>query len=135
MTEFRVLTDDSWVSGQLEVDDVHRAADQGVDLIVNNRPDGEEPGQLSGEQIEAAARAAGIRYAAVPIRGRPTEAQAREVEVLLTGRSGKALLFCRSGMRSAAVWAMAAVAAGAISPEDARALAASAGYDLSGLPL
>ena len=43
-------------------------------------------------------------------------------------------MFCRSGMRSAATWAMAQRLDGA-DPYDLRAAAASAGYDLSRLPL
>ena len=36
-------------------------------MLVNNRPDGEEPGQPLGTEIEAAARAAGIDYRYIPI--------------------------------------------------------------------
>ncbi len=132
---FRALTDDLWIAPQLTTADVQVAADQGVALIVNNRPDGEEPGQPDGVEIAAAARAAGIEYVAVPIAGRPGPGDARALRQALAVRQGRALLYCRSGMRSAAVWALAATGAGEIGAEDARALAAAAGYDLSGLLL
>ena len=135
MTDFRILTDDVWASPQLTPADVSEAADRGVTLIVNNRPEGEQPDQPTGAEIEAAAREAGVAYAAVPIQGRPRPDQAAQIGDLLARNTGKALMYCRSGMRSTAAWAMAATASGAISAEDARALAASAGYDLSGLPL
>ena len=44
------------------------------------------------------------------------------------------MFFCRSGMRSAAAWAMAERRAGA-EPDALREAAAAAGYDLSRLPL
>jgi uncharacterized protein (TIGR01244 family) len=46
----------------------------------------------------------------------------------------KAVFFCRSGMRSAAAWAMARRLAGA-DPDRLREAAAVAGYDLGGVPL
>ena len=46
----------------------------------------------------------------------------------------KAVFFCRSGMRSAAAWAMADRLAGG-EPDVLRDAAATAGYDLSRVPL
>lgn len=132
---FHRITDDVWVSPQITEDDVARAAAQGATLIVNNRPDDEEPGQLSGDRVAAAARAHGLDYVAVPVRGRPDAEAAAHVGRALASASGPALMFCRSGMRSAAAWAMAATATGALDADTARALARDAGYDLSGLPL
>jgi uncharacterized protein (TIGR01244 family) len=47
-------------------------------MVVNNRPDGEEPGQPLGVEIEQAATAAGMEYRSIPIiRGiGPADAQA-----------------------------------------------------------
>ena len=64
---FRTLTDRILVAPQISVDDVAEAQAQGVTMIVNNRPDDEEPGQVNGAQIEAAALKAGIDYIAVPV--------------------------------------------------------------------
>ena len=46
---------------------VAEAAAQGVTLVVNNRPDGESPDEPQGAEIEAAARAAGLDYVAIPV--------------------------------------------------------------------
>ena len=39
----------------------------GVTLIINNRPDGEDPSAPQSADIEAAARGAGMKYIAIPI--------------------------------------------------------------------
>jgi uncharacterized protein (TIGR01244 family) len=44
-------------------------------------------------------------------------------------------MYCRSGTRSAITWALAIRSLGRGEPEDLRAAAAAAGYDLSRLPL
>ena len=61
------------VSPQIQPGDVAAAAAMGVTTIVNNRPDGEEPGQPAGAEIEAAARAAGLAYRPIS-RRRPAGA-------------------------------------------------------------
>lgn len=112
---------------QLNVGDLDQAAAQGIRLIVNNRPDGEEPGQPSSADIEAAARAAGLDYRHIPVAGGFTpeqvEAMARALE------RGPVLAFCRSGTRSTFLWALARSARGVPAGESVAA-AAAAGYDL-----
>ena len=63
----RQLDDKVMVSGQIHPSDVAGFKQLGVTMIVNNRPDGEEPGQPLGSAIEQAAREAGIEYRSVPI--------------------------------------------------------------------
>ncbi|HYI40814.1 MAG TPA: TIGR01244 family sulfur transferase [Allosphingosinicella sp.] len=113
--------------GQLDVGDVDEAAAAGIRLIVNNRPDGEEPGQPSSAEIEAATRAAGLDYRHIPISaGLPPE----QVEAMAQAlEQGPVLAFCRSGMRSTFLWALARAARGAPA-EESVAAAAAAGYDL-----
>ncbi len=129
----RALSESVWTSPQLAPETLILLAEAGVGRIVNNRPDGEEPDQPSAAEMQAAATAAGLDYRWIPISGMPSPAQAAAVaEALEDGTP--TVLFCRSGMRSSAAWAMAACAAGA-DPETVRAAAAAAGYDLSRLPL
>ena len=61
------LTDAISVAPQIAPEDVARARDEGFATIVNNRPDGEAPGQPEGNAIRAAAEAAGLRYIAIPV--------------------------------------------------------------------
>ncbi len=112
---------------QLTPADVDEAAAAGIRLIVNNRPDGEDPGQPSSDEIEAAARAAGLDYRHIPVAGTfpPDRVQAM-AEAL---EQGPVLAFCRSGMRSTFLWALARAARGAPT-EESVAAAAAAGYDL-----
>lgn len=124
------------VSGQISPDDVVMLKATGVGLIINNRPDQEEAGQPTGAEIEAAARAAGMRYLAIPIRGVPDPHAVAEMGAALNDLEpgDGAHLFCRSGMRSAMAWAMAERLGGA-DADALRAAAAGAGYDLARAPL
>jgi uncharacterized protein (TIGR01244 family) len=98
----RQLDDRTLVSGQIAPEEVAGLAAQGITVLVNNRPDFEEPGQPRASDIESAAEQAGIAYRFVPIiRGiGPADVEAMQ-EALRETRDGKLLAFCRSGARSA----------------------------------
>ncbi|HEX8239438.1 MAG TPA: TIGR01244 family sulfur transferase [Allosphingosinicella sp.] len=115
---------------QLTVGDVDEIAAAGIRLIVNNRPDGEEPAQPSSAAIEAAARAAGFDYRHIPVAGGfPPERVEAMAEAL---EQGPVLAFCRTGTRSTFLWALARASRGAPADESV-ALAAAAGYDLGAI--
>jgi uncharacterized protein (TIGR01244 family) len=120
----------TWVAGQITPEQVPSLAQQGFTIIVNNRPDGEEPGQPAAAEIEAAARAAGIEYRHVPVSSGLSEAQVAAMSDALEASGGKALAFCRSGTRSTYLWALARRSCGDDADEIARK-AAAAGYDLT----
>ena len=103
----RELDDKVLVSGQIRPDEVAALRTQGVTLIVNNRPDGEKPGQPLGAEIEEAAAAAGIDYRSVPIIRGIGPADADAMRDAISSSPGKVLAFCRSGTRSALAWALA----------------------------
>lgn len=126
---FRRVDDGFWVSPQIGAEDIEAARALGVQVIVNNRPDDEEPGQIAGATLEAAARAAGLAYVSAPVRGGPTEAEVQAMSQALA--QGPTLAFCRSGTRSILTWALSQIISGARSREDVVALARNAGYDLS----
>ncbi|HWQ85298.1 TIGR01244 family sulfur transferase [Brevundimonas sp.] len=129
----RPLSPTVWTSPQLAPEVLADLAASGVQRIISNRPDGEDPGQPTAAEMEAAARNAGLDFGWVPVSGTPGPAQAAAVrELLADGRP--TVMFCRSGTRSAAAWAMAERLRG-VDAEDLRAAAAGAGYDLSRLPL
>jgi uncharacterized protein (TIGR01244 family) len=131
---FRTLDERTLVAGQIHPDDIAAAKASGVTSIVNNRPDGEEPGQPQAGEIEAAARAAGLDYRDIPIgHSGLSEAQIRAMaEAIDAAADGKLLAFCRSGTRSTYLWALARASRGEPA-EDIVRKAAAAGYDLTPL--
>jgi uncharacterized protein (TIGR01244 family) len=110
--QIRHLTDDFAVTGQLSADDIPAIAAQGFKTLINNRPDGEAgPAQPPSEDIERAARAAGLAYVYLPVvSGRLTPADAVAMKQALAAAPTPVLAFCRSGARSANLYVMAQTA-------------------------
>ncbi|HEY8571703.1 TIGR01244 family sulfur transferase [Phenylobacterium sp.] len=133
MSDFRRVTEDLSVAPQISVDDVDEAARQGFKTIINNRPDGEDPSQPSGHEIEAAATAAGLAYVHLPVRGGPTPEQVDATARLMADADKPILAFCRSGTRSIVTWSLAQAQTGARSRDELIDLGRGAGYDLSGV--
>lgn len=133
MTEFRRVTEDFSVSPQIEPADMAAAAAQGFTLVINNRPDGEVPDQPSSAEMEAAARAAGMDYVHIPVKGSPTEEQVTANRVAIEDADGPVLAFCRSGTRSIVTWSIGQALSGVRSRSELSALGRQAGYDLSGV--
>jgi uncharacterized protein (TIGR01244 family) len=133
MSDFRRVTEDLSVAPQISVGDVAEAARQGFRLIINNRPDGEAPGQPTSAEIEAAARSAGLDYLHIPVTGGPTPAQVEAERVALDAADGPVLAFCRSGTRSIVTWSIGQAQSGERSRGELIGLGQAAGYDLSGV--
>jgi len=133
LEKIRKLRADFWAAQQIAVEDVQAAADMGVTLIVNNRPDGETPGQPKSADIEAAAKAAGLAYAHIPVGMRgvtPAHTGALE-RAIDDAPDGVTLAFCKTGLRSALVFAYAQARFG--KPVDQIiAEAQAAGFDIAG---
>lgn len=128
---FRQLDDRMSVAPQIDAADVAAAAAQGVVLIVNNRPDGEEPDAPQGAEIEAAARAARIGYLAIPVgHGGFSQPQVDALADALAAAAGPVLAYCRSGTRSTLLWSLARAKLGD-APSELREKAGRAGYDLT----
>jgi uncharacterized protein (TIGR01244 family) len=129
---FRKISDTFLAAPQISVADIAAAKEQGVTMIINNRPDGEEPDAPQSDEIETAAKAAGMDYAAIAV----THAgfSYPQIEAMNTALSkadgGKVLAYCRSGTRSTLLWALAQAKSG-MHPAEISARAESAGYDVS----
>lgn len=127
---FRTVTDTFLASPQISTDDVAEAAQQGVTLIINNRPDDEDPGQPAGGAIAAAAQDAGLTYVAIPVTHAGFSVpQVDAMRKAIDENGGKTLAFCRSGTRSTLLWALAEAQTGR-DPEAIATDAANAGYDV-----
>jgi uncharacterized protein (TIGR01244 family) len=128
---FRKLDDSVLVAPQLAIADVAEAARQGIVSVINNRPDGEEPDAPQGAEIEAAARAAGLDYLAIPVTHAGFSGpQIAAMATALESARGPVLAYCRSGTRSTLLWALARTQLGD-DKATLQAKAAAAGYDLS----
>jgi uncharacterized protein (TIGR01244 family) len=126
----RQLDDKTLVAGQLAPEDLPGLKEQGVTLVVNNRPDNEDDGQPLSADLEAAALAAGLEYRHIPIRYGmgPSDVESMREAMHATGE-GKLLAFCRSGNRSTLAWAVARAEDGA-EPEELHRCAEAAGFSL-----
>jgi uncharacterized protein (TIGR01244 family) len=133
MADIRKVTDDFSVAPQIAPADLAAAAASGFTLVINNRPDGESPGQPTSAEMEAAAKAAGLDYVHIPVIGGPGPAQVQAVAQAIAEAKGPVLAFCRSGTRSIVTWSIGQAQSGARPRGDLVSLGADAGYDLSGV--
>ncbi len=121
------------VSQQISPEDCAVARGEGYTAIVNNRPDGEVPGQPSAAMMRAAAEAAGLHYSDIPVdHTGMSMPQVEAMAAAMAAAGGPLLAFCRSGTRSTNLWALAA-ALGGDDPDAIVEAAAGGGYDVSGM--
>lgn len=117
------------VCGQLQPGDVDALADAGFRSLVCNRPDLEEPGQPSADQIEHLARAHGLAWASIPVTSASLDdADVRAFKIALDNLPRPILAYCRSGNRCCVLWALAR--AGTKPEGQLTDTAAAAGYNL-----
>jgi uncharacterized protein (TIGR01244 family) len=128
---FRKLTNNIYAAPQIGLAEIAEASVLGVTLIINNRPEGESEDQTPGAEIEAAARAAGMDYLAIPVTHSGfSEPQVKAMADALDKASGGVLAYCRSGTRSTLLWALAESSQGG-DPDALTNMAAKAGYDVT----
>jgi len=101
---------DVCVAAQLEPTAMADVAKAGFRSVINNRPDFEGgPSQPTSASIEAAATAAGLQYAYLPVSGAfQTPEQIAQFAELLKDLPRPILAFCRSGTRSGNLFRQAA---------------------------
>lgn len=93
-------------AGQLTAEDMAIAAELGFRSIINNRPDGEAAGQPTSEELEAAAKLAGLAYHYLPVvPNQVTPDLLQQFADIYTQVDQPTLAFCRTGNRSTQVWA------------------------------
>ena len=121
------------VSAQPELAAFGGFAGQGFTAVINSRPDGEEPGQPGNAAEAAAARAASLDYAFVPVTGATiTEADIRAFQNAMRRAKGLVLAHCKSGMRALTLHVLGEVLDGRMKREDVEAFGARHGFALSG---
>jgi uncharacterized protein (TIGR01244 family) len=129
--QLRWLDETIAVSPQVPAEALPDIAAQGVVMLINNRPDGEDHGQPTSAEMEQAARAAGLAYRHIPVtHGGLSQTQVDAMSQALAEAGGPVLGYCRAGVRSIFLWALARSQAGDDRDEIMRK-ASQAGYDLS----
>ena len=128
--DIRRITPDYAVSPQIEPEDLPEIAAQGFRTVVCNRPDAENPMELSSEVMRIAAEAAGLRFIDNPVT-HPTMTPERIATQAAALGDGPVLAYCASGTRSSILWSLAQ--AGRMPAEEILSATARAGYDLSAL--
>ena len=132
MSDFRILTGLVAVSPQIGTADIDEAAEAGVTLIINNRPDGEEVGQPTNDELKAYAESKGIKWAHIPVAGGALSFEpVGQMAECIFKADGPILAFCRSGTRSCTLWALAQNLSDDYSVEGIIGAASDVGYDLS----
>ena len=102
----------------------------GYRAIICNRPDGESSDQPGFNRIEAEAAAAGLQMRYVPaVSGAIGPGDVRAFAAALEELPGPVLAYCRTGTRSAILWALSEAPSRPVA--DILQRAAGAGYDLS----
>jgi uncharacterized protein (TIGR01244 family) len=125
---FVKLSDSLAVCAQIQPEDIAGVAAAGYKVLVNNRPDGEQPGQPTNAEMAALAAEAGLEYCYMPVGhadfpGADFEAFSQ----LMDNPEKPVLAYCRSGTRCANLW----VASRSESERDnAIAQAQRSGFDL-----
>jgi uncharacterized protein (TIGR01244 family) len=121
-------------AGRLDRGDIEALAAAGVRTIINNRPDGEDPGQLPAADARRVAEARGIAYHHIPITAATlSRANVDAFAAVLRDAPAPVVAHCRSGTRSTLLWALTRMREGA----DSLSLVAEAaqhGIDIASLP-
>jgi len=130
--ELKRINEHVTVSPQISPEDIPTLKARGFTTIINNRPDGEAPGQPTSDVIQRAAQAAGLVYHFIPLgRDGVSPDMVERTKEALAGSEGPVFCYCRSGTRSTTLWALSQ--AGRKPASEIIAEAAAAGYDMSHL--
>ena len=103
--DIRQINDEYAVTGQITVEDLDQIKAQGFKSLVCHRPNEEEPGQPSFEEIAARAAELGLEIKHVPVGRMGVDADAVNGMVDALDELPRPMLgYCRSGARSTAIY-------------------------------
>jgi len=125
-----------WIAGQITPQQVEGLAARGMTAIIDLRPDDEEAGQPSSQQVGNAAERAGLSFSYAPVErgGLPEQAAVDAVSRALLHQGTTVVLYCHSGRRAARAWALAEASRdGGLEAEAIEAAAKSAGQPVDDL--
>ena len=131
------LDENFYIAGQLVAEDFSKAKELSFTIIINNRPDGEEPGILSVSEAKQLASDFNIEYLHLPMaNGQPLpEDLIPSMQLALQqvkDKNGKILAHCRTGTRSSFLWGIIQLLEGNKTSDEVIAISSAAGINLTG---
>ena len=126
------LSPDFSVTPQIEAADIAELAARGFQSIIGNRPEGEAPDQPAWSSLAVEAERQGMSARQIPVvPGQISPDDVRRFAEALRDLPTPIAAFCRTGTRSAMLWAFANP--NGLSVDERIATAAAQGYDLAPL--
>ena len=120
------------IGSQPNLSDFNVLRDFGYLSVISNRPDGEEPGQLTAEEASLGAEAAGLGYGFQPVTlNAITEGDVRKFQQHVAKLEGPVFAHCRSGTRSLTLWILGEVLDGRMAPSEIIPFGRQFGVDLN----
>ena len=130
--EIKTLSPFLSVTSQIQPADIAGIAALGYKAIINNRPDGESDDQPRSAELAEAAAGHKLAYCEIPVvAGQIDDANIYAFTEALEELRGPALAFCRTGTRSATLWALSS--ARRLDADAILKVTADAGYELQAL--
>ena len=103
---FKTLDKDYAVSGQVLPSQIPAVAAAGFKSIVCARPDNEDHGQHSFDEVAREAEKAGLQIVHVPVSGMMSQGAFMKFERAMAEMPKPVLAYCRSGGRAASLYTM-----------------------------
>ena len=130
--KIKAITDHYFVTPQISVDDVPAIVESGFKTVICNRPDREVPPSHQAHTLEAAVRAAGLEFHALPMTHQTMTPDVIAQQMTLSRSDGPVLAYCASGTRCTVAWAIGSAVEGQDIDQILSATQAG-GYPLEGL--
>ena len=130
--EFRPLSPTLTAAPQISAQDLTAIAQAGYKSVICNRPDGEAVDQPLYAEMERAAHQLGLHIRYQPVEsGKVTDEQAAAFQLLLQELPTPVFAYCRTGTRSATLWALSQ--SDRMTMPEIVETATKAGYNLQGV--
>jgi sulfide:quinone oxidoreductase len=135
MSKLTEIAPGLYAAAQVDRAAIAEIAASGARTLINNRPDGEEPGQLPAAEAQAEAERLGLTYIHIPVTSSSiAPGDVAAMQQALATAPKPVVMHCRSGTRSTLLWAAGEVLAGRADAARLVAEAAAKGFQIASLP-
>jgi len=105
--QIKQIEENFTISEQIKLEDLKILAKMGTKILICNRPEGEEPNQLTNAEIITEAETHGIKFVHIPSPGREIPQESLTLFVKTFKESNdKIHAYCRTGTRSSIFWGL-----------------------------